>query len=255
MSEVLAIALNSLQNDMRRVEHVAMNLANTLTPGYKRQIAVAQPFASLVDGAPAGAAVSDGTAPATPAPSVGMQTFVDVRGGTLRRTGESLDLAIDGPGFFEIVTPDGPAYTRQGNFRMDERGRLVTAQGHGVMGNGGEITLAGATPTIDRNGTVFGGANSGNARAALGQLKVVRFDDTSGMTSLGNGMLTAGSAIAASKGSEVQIQQGYLENSNVSTQHEMVQLMQTTRHFESVQKAIQSYDELLGTAIRKLGDV
>jgi flagellar basal-body rod protein FlgG len=246
MSEVLALALNSLQNDMRRVEHVAMNLANSLTPGYKRQVAVSQPFAGMVDSATA--------APAPGKSEGGMRTFVDVRAGALKKTGENLDLAIGGDGFFEIQTEDGPAYTRQGNFHTDERGRLVTALGHPVMGASGEITLASAAPRIAHDGTVYDAA-SGASQAQLGRIRVVRFDDTKGMTSLGNGLLTAGSNMTELQASQAQVQQGFLENSNVSNQHEMVQLMQASRHFESVEKAIQGYDELMETAIRKLGEV
>ncbi|MFL6676182.1 MAG: flagellar basal-body rod protein FlgF [Massilia sp.] len=246
MSEVLALALNSLQDDMRRVEHVAMNLANSLTPGYKRQVAVSQPFAGLVDSASAAAAAA-GKRAGSP------QTFVDVHAGALKKTGESLDLALGGDGFFEIQTPEGPAYTRQGNFRTDERGRLVTAQGQPVMGAGGEITLSSATPRIAPDGTVYDTA-SGAGQAQLGRIRVVRFDDTKDMTSLGSGLLTAGSGMTDPQASQAQVQQGYLENSNVSSQHEMVQLMQATRHFESVEKAIQGYDELMDTAIRKLGE-
>lgn len=246
MSEILAIALNSLQNDMRQVEHVAMNLANTLTPGYKRQVAVAQPFSSMVERA---TAASGGLAPQL---AGSVQTFVDVRAGSLKRTGEGLDLAIDGEGFFEVATPEGPAYTRQGNFRVDERGRLVTSQGQPVMGAGGEIMLADAKVRIDRNGNVFSG---GDAAGAVAQLKVVRFEDPAPMTSLGNGLLASGDGMTQLSGTEIQVQQGYLENSNVSTQQEMIHLMHATRHFESVQKAIQGYDEVIGTAIRKLGEV
>jgi flagellar basal-body rod protein FlgG len=249
MSEVLAVALNSLQGDMSRAEQVAMNLANALTPGYKRQVTVAQPFASLVDHAQAAGAAASRPSIATAA---GLHTFVDVRAGALKKTGENLDLALGGAGFFEIQTAEGPAYTREGNFHMDERGRLVTAQGLPVMGVGGEITLAGATPAIAHDGTIVDSAG-GSRKTQLGQLKVVRFDDTKGMTSIGNGLLTAGSGMTELKGLDVQLQQGFLENSNVSSQQEMVELMQTTRHFESVQKAIQGYDELLGTAIQKLG--
>lgn len=246
MSEVLAIAVNSLQDDMRRVEQVAMNLANSLTPGYKRQVAVAQPFADIVDSA--AAAATSGR------PASVLQTFVDVRAGALKKTGESLDLAIGGDGFFEIQTPDGPAYTRQGNFHADERGRVVTALGQPVMGAGGEIVLSGTMPRIAPDGAVYDTA-PGASQAQVARIRVVRFDETKGMTSLGNGLLTPGSGMSELQASQAQVQQGYLENSNVSSQHEMVQLMQATRHFESVEKAILGYDELVETAIRKLGEV
>jgi len=246
MSEILAVALTSLQNDMRQVEHVAMNLANTLTPGYKRQVAVTQPFGSMVDrGATAGE-------PETPSLAGSVRTYMDMRAGALKRTGDSLDVAIVGEGYFEVATAEGPAYTRQGNFRVDERGRVVTANGQVVLSTGGEILLTSGEPRIARDGNVFDGANGNNPVA---QLKVVRFEDPAPMQSLGNGLLTAGIGPTQLGGKDIQVQQGYLESSNVSTQHEMVQLMQATRHFESVQKAIQSYDEVLGTAIRKLGEV
>jgi flagellar basal-body rod protein FlgF len=246
MHEILAIALNSMQNDMRQVEHVAMNLANTLTPGYKRQVAVAQSFGAIVDQTAAS------PSPSVPAGSV--QTFVDVQPGALKHTGGSLDLAIDGQGYFEVATDTGPAYTRQGEFRVDERGRLVTAQGQAVMGLAGEILLSGSKPRIDRNGNVFDGRDT-NAKTQIGQLKLVRFEDAGAMTSLGNGLLSAGGGMVQLNGAEIHLQQGYLEGSNVSTQREMVQLMQATRHFESMQKAIQSYDDVVGTAIRKLGEL
>jgi flagellar basal-body rod protein FlgG len=248
MSEVLAVALHSLQGDMGRVESVAMNLANSLTPGYKRSVAVAQPFASLVEQGQASSVTGVHAPPAVdPAPS----GFVDVHPGPVKKTGQALDLALGGPGFFEVLTDDGPAYTRKGDFHMDERGRLVTAQGLPVMGLGGEIALAGDQPTIARDGAIVDSAG-GSRRVELGQLKVVRFEDTRHMTSLGNGLYTAGAGSTELRGGDVQVQQGFLENSNVSTQQEMVELMQTTRHFESVQKAIQAYDELMGTAIQKL---
>lgn len=247
MSEILAIALNSMQNDMRQVEHVAMNLANTLTPGYKRQVATPLSFGALVEQNAAAAAVPAGRQADT------TRTYVDVRPGALKHTGNSLDLAIEGQGYFEVATAQGPAYTRQGDFRVDERGRLVTAQGQAVMGNGGEILLSGATPRIDRNGNVFD-AGDANAKLPVDRIKLVTFEDTGPMTSLGNGLLAPGGGMVQLGASDVHLQQGYLEGSNVSTQQEMVQLMQSARHFEAIQKAVQGYDEAVDTAIRKLGD-
>jgi flagellar basal-body rod protein FlgG len=237
-----------MQNDMRQVEHVAMNLANTLTPGYKRQVAAPLSFSALVEqGAAPAASLAGRQADAA-------RTYVDVRPGALKHTANSLDLAIDGQGYFEIATAQGPAYTRKGDFHVDERGRLVTAQGQAVMGNGGEILLSGAKPRIDRNGNIFD-AGDPNAKLPVAQIKLVRFEDTGPMASLGNGLLAPGGGMVQLGTSDIHLQQGYLEGSNVSTQQEMVQLMESTRHFESMQKAIQGYDEAVDTAIRKLGDL
>lgn len=237
-----------MQTDMRQVEHVAMNLANTLTPGYKRQVVAPLAFGAIVDQSAAA------TVPQATRPVDAVRTYVDVRPGALKHTGNSLDLAIDGQGYFEVATAQGPAYTREGDFRVDERGRLVTAQGQAVMGNGGEILLSGAKPRIDRNGDVFDAADP-NAKLPVARIKLVRFDDTGPMTSLGHGLLAPGGGMVQLGASDIHLQQGYLEGSNVSTQQEMVQLMQAARHFESIQKAVQGYDEAVDTAIRKLGDL
>ena len=134
MQEIFAITLASMHQDMARLDGVALNLANVSTPGYKRGIVSTQPFATLVDAV-------DGRAEASAADATGVQVLNDMRPGTVKLTGELLDVALAGDGFFEVTTPSGPAYTRQGNFRKDALGRLVTAQGYPVMGKNGEIFL------------------------------------------------------------------------------------------------------------------
>jgi flagellar basal-body rod protein FlgF len=168
--------------------------------------------------------------------------------GTLRPTGSSLDLALANTGFFEVQTDTGPAYTRQGTFQVDGRGRLVTAQGQPVMGHAGEIVLTTPQPTIDGEGNVFE-----NDRI-VGRLKVTRFADDRALQRMGGGLVTAGSATPTVVDSGVGLRQGFLENSNVSTMQEMVGLMQTMRHFETMQRLAQGYDEMLSSAVRKLGD-
>lgn len=251
MNEILAITLQSMQHDMAKVDRVGLNLANAQTVGYKREVIAAAPFAQRL----AQAAEQAGAA-ATPAPS----THIDQRAGTLKATGQSLDLALAGPGWFEVQTGDGPAYTRQGDFRLDAQGRLVTQQGQPVMGLSGEIQLPHGYPVIDAQGRVFEGTLPGGAPPAGGaqpvaQLKIVRFEDNAPVERIGQGLVTVrGEALAAS-GGLAEVRQGYLENSNVSSMQEMVQMIQTLRHFESMQKTALGYDEMLGTAIRKLGDV
>ena len=249
MQPVLAIGLHSMHQDMNSLDRIAMNLTNTLTPGYQRAVSVNRPFATLVQGrlaSPASVLGGVDTAQAVRAPLA--ELVNDSRPGTLRPTGNALDLALDGPGYFEIATAEGPAYTRQGNFQVDARGRLVTAQGDPVMGKGGEIFLNGGQPQIDAAGNV---TTTGGAQA---QLKIVRFDDAAHMARLGNGLLGASGVAGVMDDADVKLRQSYLENANVSSMQEMVQLMQTMRHFESMQRVVQGYDDMLGTAIRKLGD-
>ncbi|RYF16707.1 MAG: flagellar hook basal-body protein [Comamonadaceae bacterium] len=252
MSDLLSIVLSSIHADMARADRAAMNLANSQTPGYKREVHHAAPFGARIEAAGAGRAER--------AAIPGGQGQTDQRPGTLKATGEALDLAIVGDGWFEVSTAQGLAYTRQGNFRLDRDGRLVTQQGDPVMGTSGVIQLLHGSPRIDAAGRVYEGsrAESGIASmspTAIGQVKVVQFESTNAMQRLGNGLMAhGGTAVVAAAEASVQIQQGFLENSNVVPMREMVELMQAVRHLETMQKVAIGYDELLGTSIRKLGE-
>ncbi len=241
MNEILALTLHALRGDMARLDTVAMNQANANTPGYKREVP-ALAFAQRVEGALADA------------------TRMDLRQGTLKSTGQALDLALSGGGWFEVMTEHGPAYTRQGNFRADARGRLVTEQGHPVMGQAGEILLPQGTAHIDAQGRVFEGHPAGagtvarTGEAALAQLRIVAFGDGASPERAGAGLVRFHGAAAQPADPRTEVRQGHLENSNVSAMDEMVQLLRTLRHFESVQKATTGYDEMLGGAIRRLGE-
>jgi flagellar basal-body rod protein FlgF len=233
---IYALTLSSMQADMERLNGIASNLANVSTTGYKRQITATRPFGEMLG--------LDGALQST-------QVMVDGRSGTMRVTNQPLDLAILGEAFFEVMTDNGPVYTRNGNFSLDVRGRLVTAQGWPVMGKNGEIQLAHRTPVIDPQGFIHEQTISeGQLTSAVAQLKLVKFDNLQQMQRLGQGLWASGSALA--QASQDQVKQGALENANVSPAKEMVDLIQTMRHFESTQKLIQGYDEMMGLAIKKL---
>ena len=248
-NEVLAIGLQGMQNDMACLDQVAMNLVNASTPGYKRGQVIAAPvgvsFAAHLGGG--AQPISSGVALRAP-----VHLALDPRAGTLKATGESLDVAFVGFGFFVVLSPSGPAYTRQGNFHVDSRGRLVTAQGYPVAGVAGDVTIGTAKPVIAPNGEI---ASSQTPAAPLGRLKVVQFDSPAMLQHVGDGLMEQGPGMKVLADSEVRLRQGFLENSNVDSAAEMSQLVQTMRHFETMQKVVQSYDEMLGSAVRKLGDM
>jgi flagellar basal-body rod protein FlgG len=227
------------------MDHVAMNIANAQTPGYKRELVAVLPFAQRLEQAAERAA--------GPQP----WTQLDQTVGTLKATGRQLDVALSGPGWFEVMTPAGSAYTRKGDFRIDAQGRLVTQQGHAVMGAAGEIQLPHAAPLIDDAGRIREGALPGAAAgkpAPVAQLKVVQFAAHADIQRLGDGLVRIqGEATTVPEGA-VQVQQAFLENSNVSHLQEMVRLMETLRHMETLQKIAVGYDEMLGAGIRKLGE-
>jgi len=241
MDQILSIALRSMQQDARQLDRIGMNLANAQTVGYQRETA-ARPFAHL--------------AGAIPAPT---GAALDVRPGTLRSTGHQLDVALGGPGWFEVRTEHGTAYTRQGNFRVDAQGRLVTAQGHAVQGLDGDIQLPHAMPSIDVQGRIFEGALPGAAPgrtdgAPIAQLKVVTAKQGAAAQRLGGGLVLLEGEPQPLPPGEAQVRQGFLENANVNSMQEMVDLMQTMRHFESMQKVALGHDEMMGAAIRRLGE-
>jgi flagellar basal-body rod protein FlgG len=268
MQEVLAITLQAMHHDMQRLDRIGGNLANALTPGYKREVVSSQSlpasptmFAMAVDQL-SGQTVNVKGSTETFAP---LSIQVDSRAGTLKSTGQSLDLALAGPGYFEISTDKGPAYTRQGNFQIDAQGRLVTAQGFPVMGKSGEIYLSSGSPAISLSGVITeslgasttssGFLPNGSPPQPVAQIKVVQFEDGKSLQRMGNGLVSGSDNVSLLKDEDVQMRQGYLENSNVNSLHEMVQMIQTMRHFESMQKAATGYDDMTSLAIRKLGDL
>lgn len=258
MDDIFAIGLIGMQQDLAKVDRVAANLANVSTPGYRREVLGAAPFADVARLAAGNDRGTESSAAAPGFEQASMRVLLDTRPGTIKVTGEPLDVALTGDGFFEVETANGPAYTRQGNFTVDARGRLVTAQGDPVMGRGGEIRLNTTSPVIDRQGNVTeagsSGGSAGVSHSPVAQLKIVTFDDPPSLTKIGDGLYAAGNGMKViADGAEVR--QGALENSNVNALREMMQLMQSTRHFESMQKLVQNYDGLLDTAIHKLGDL
>jgi len=265
MSEVLAITLQGMQQDAARLERISMNMANATTPGYKRELAIA-----LAQGVGAGvgsggvrtfgAAMANARAmsrePAPTASPGGVLVRSDLRTGTLKATGQSLDVALSTPGFFEVSGDAGPTYTRNGSWHLDERGRLVTAQGHPVMGLAGEIVLDHPNPVIDSTGQVFERKNDGSGDPTpIAKLKVVNFDNEQQLRRAGDGLWVAAQEPNPVADAQVQLHQGFVENSNVNSMHEMVELMQTMRHFESMQRVALGYDDMVGGAVRKLGDL
>jgi flagellar basal-body rod protein FlgG len=244
VNEILAIGLRAIQADAARVEQAGINLSNVLTPAYKRGIAVQQAqFADVLGDAREAAA---GLLPT-------MSVHVDARAATLKATGQPLDMAISGRGWFEVMTASGLAYTRQGNFLLDARGRLVTEQGDAVMATGGEIVLGATRPAVSASGEVRdAGAEPGSL--PLARLRVVEFDADAQPQRLEGGLFAPMSGAKEVDPAQVEVRQGYLENSNVDAGHEMTSLLASMRHFESMQKAVQILDEARGTAIRKLGE-
>jgi flagellar basal-body rod protein FlgF len=236
MPDALKTAAMSMQSDMARLDSISQNLANVATSGYKREVAINRTFASHV------------AELATDVQADASMVARDVSPGTFRATGNPLDIAIEGEGFFEVMTDNGVAYTRQGGMRVDSRGRLVNAQGAALMGMGGELSVTNAPIAIDANGEVKQGER------VAGQIKIVRFTNQNALLTLGNGLFSQGGARVSDGSEKGRVRTGYLENSNVNSAQEMVRLTETMRHFEAMQRVIQGYDDVYQKALRKFGE-
>ncbi len=175
---------------------------------------------------------------------------VDFSQGTLLTTGNPLDTAIDGSGFFSVQTPNGVRYTRNGNFSIDQNGFLMTGNGYRVIGNNGIVQIVG-------NEVMFGEDGSVNVDGNLNDmLRIVDFPRPYELKKLGDGLFEAvpDSEQLAAQGGFV-IRQGFLEQANVEVVQEMVEIIKVSRDFESNQKAISMQDSTLDKAVNEVGRV
>ena len=173
---------------------------------------------------------------------------VTFKQGEIRQTSNPHDVTIEGPGFFEMETPEGDMlYSRDGQFHLNSDGVLVNSQGNVVQGENGRIQLIPSLGefTLNQGGEVYQGNN------LTGRIRVMNFDDLQGLKRVEGGFMAGGQTPAQVE--EPKVLQGFLENSNVNPLREMVNLISLSRIHEANHKMIQQYDQLFGKAINMLG--
>lgn len=209
-------------------EILANNLAQLNTPGYKGETPVVGSFQRyLVSRAGAGGA-SIGSQSAGAAV---MATVTDFSQGPLQKTGNPLDVALQGPGFFAVRTSQGIRYTRQGAFSLDSQGQLVTPQGYLVLDPGLQPLHAGASAAIGPDGTLSDGSG------ATGRIGIFN-PATAQLTDTGGGFFAAQGGAPAIGAARVV--PGSLEGSNVSAPEVLAAMIQVLRHFEAGQQVVKS---------------
>ncbi|TKC89467.1 flagellar hook basal-body protein [Trinickia terrae] len=238
MDDLMTLATRLISLETQRVESAGRNIANTATPGYKREIAFAETLAEATGG---------GAAPVAAASPV-LRTATDFSAGKLVHTGNPLDLSITGPGFFEVATADGPAYTRLGSFQRDADGRLVTTQGWPLQGANGDVIVSSGDWRVERDGTVIDGGNT------VSVIRIANFDDPAKLVRLGDGLYAADGSRAMDV-EDPHIAQGFAEGSNAVAASDMIQLMEAMRRVESGQKLVHAYDDMVGNVLQRLGDM
>jgi flagellar basal-body rod protein FlgF len=228
-------SIETLLAQQRRLDQVANNIANVDTAGFKREDVTF--WEMLYTASDNRQRVGKGIRPLT-----------DQSQGSMQQTGNPLDVAINGDGFFKVQTPDGERYTRAGNFLRNEQGQLVTPAGDLVLSDGGTIVLSREVVGIGRDGRIFQDGN------VVAQLAVVTFDELGALEREGTNLFR----LKEGEGDEVvpervDVQQGYLEESNVQTIVEMTEMIDLSRDYEALQKAIQSLDDINGQAVARVG--
>lgn len=272
----LWVPLSGAIAQQRKVETIANNVANANTPGFKKEQIVFKEYLTQFE---------KGTDQDIDLPhkewkpedfyrSYGAEhakvkvdgTFTDFEQGQLTPTGNALDLALHGKGFFEILTPNGVRYTRQGALTINNQGQLVTQSGNPVLSKTDQnpqpvegtqaqlpspqeriITLPPGRMTINLQGELL--VNN----QKLTDLSVVEFEDIQALRKEGNSHFINKSPDNIKQLVNTTVQQGFVEQSNVNAVQEMSELIKANRQFESIQKVIKVYDTISGKGVNEIG--
>jgi flagellar basal-body rod protein FlgG len=254
MNRSLWIAKSGMEGQQFKLDTISNNLANVATNGYKRGGVVFEDL--MYDNLrSAGAASSDQTKLPTGL-QVGLGTRVSASTrnfsqGNLQQTGNNLDLAVKGQGFFQIQLPDGSTgYSRDGAFQLDATGQIVTANGH-VLEPGITVPANAQSVTVAADGTVNVTLPGQTAPQSLGQLQLASFINPGGLEARGQNLYAETAASGApntgAPGTDGRgsLLQGYVEGSNVNVVEELVAMIATQRAYELNSKAIQTTDQML----------
>jgi len=210
-----------------RMNLTANNMANVNTPGYKKDVPVFEGY--LVK-----------------------QSKTYFGQGPFELTDKDLDIALDGPGFFQIETDAGIRYSRNGNFTRNSDGQIVTTDGYPLVG-AGFVPEGSLRVVIDSDGRVQA-VNQDGEFEEIGQIEVVEFDDPNMLLKEGYDMYVPKSeAFQPQPAENTRLEQGFLEKSNVNAVNESVQLIELHRIYEALQKIVHTKQEMDEKATGQLG--
>ena len=254
MNQALWIAKTGLDAQQTRMEVVSNNIANVNTTGFKRERAVFEDLLYQNMTQVGASSTQDTQLPSGFSIGTGVRVVATEKlhsQGKLVNTGNPLDLAVQGKGFFQVLMPDGSlAYTRDGSFQVNQEGQLVTASGYQVQP---AITVpeGALSVTIGSDGTVSVLLPGSTAPTQIGSLQLSNFINPAGLQPIGqNLLLESGSSGAPQTGTPGlnglgTLTQGSVESSNVNIAEELVNMIETQRAYEMNSKAIQSADQML----------
>lgn len=231
----------------KRQEASANNLANVNTSGYKKETVVARSFPEMLIYRLHDPAVQGQKPPFVGNLSMGLSIddiVTDYTAGFYKETGNPLELAIMGEGYFVVDTPQGERYTRNGVFNLSPEGRLVTIDGYPVQGQNGEILVEKGDFSVDESGRVFLNGK------LVDKLRIVSFPAP--LAKEGSSLFRGEEPVEVEN---PKIAQGFVEESNVNAIEEMVNMINLMRAYEANQKVIQTEDSTLEKAVNEVGRI
>lgn len=253
----LYTAWTGMANEQKRLDIISNNLANAATVGFKKESVTNQSFDNVLtlkikDASENYTDKSIGTM------SLGVklgQAYTDFKQGSLRKTGNTYDLALEGSGFFNVSVTDKNGkesikYTRDGSFTLTEDGSIVDQSGNHLQSDSGNLTIPADTSdiTVDPDGSIYADG------VLAGKIKITDFEDYTYLKKQGDTMYVTLDG-AKEVATNATMEQGYTEQSNVNTVSEMVDMIAVTRAYEANQKIIQSVDTTLDLAVNSIGKV
>lgn len=230
-------AATAIDASTRRHEVAAENLANIQMPGYRRKMVANTTFETMF---PPRQPTSNSTMSSELLGTATTQPRYDFQQGHLEDTGNPLNFALQGDGFFTIKGPDGPLYTRNGSFYVDTNRQLVTIDMLPVMGPGGPIVVPDTISTEKIEVSADGRLLANNEQ--FGEFSIVKFADNNVLAAVGSSLFVAPSDVIPQAGTAM-VQQGQLELANTSSIDEMLTLIECSRHLDAAQKALQTIAE------------
>ncbi len=256
MSRALSIGALGMSAQQRSVDNIANNLANVSTTGFKRSTVAFQDLfyenvASSSRGASANRLSNDGPSLQVGNGSRAVATIRNFMQGSISETGNALDLAINGAGFFQIEMPDGSiAYSRDGNFSRDSTGLMINNSGL-PLADHIEVPSDAVAVEISQDGVVRARMAGDSREVELGQIELAKFVNPGGLDAIGDNLFAeteaAGAPFYGIPGTDGfgGVQQGYLENSNVDVVTEMVRLIEAQRAYETNSKMVQTAEDMM----------
>jgi flagellar basal-body rod protein FlgF len=234
------IALSRQLGLTRNMDVVANNLANTNTNGFRAEGMVFSEYLIRAEKPTKLSYVQD------------LATYRDMREGEMQTTGNDLDLAIQGDGYFVVQSPEGPIYTRNGRFQLNAAGEVVNQSGYQVLAGGAPLVInpEDGPLNVSEDG-VFSAdvTQGGNVPIIYGQLDVVTFADTQQLKAVGSSGFTSEQAAQPAALEDFKIQQRMLEGSNVRPIIEMTNMITVQRSYQSVQRFLEGEHERMRRAV------